>query len=377
MKKYLFATKTIAVSALSVGLLAGCQKPAPQNPIADTVKKFEEGRERASVQYGVRTVNHRDQNLTSVDCVVFNQAAQSPMPIDDVGAMTAYVDAMQLRIQSGCASLEQALPQYETSRRALISSWENTINQSPYNIQNMLRNSNMGRLIDSQIKNVSSEEKSCWGQVGRAKREKGSASNIGTLTRTCAQKASWGRTEHQCTNAWNIITSHQYAQGNRDDWSYLSELVARYRWMYNSCSPSAAQEYVQFHSTVPQHLFQGPAYRFTISIDPVLRCQIQGVNDKKSRRVSYKAHTEYTQCAQKLGLRGLYTGDMLPNLITAKELNDTNAWLFNPLRSAENPQLWSFNDCEKNMISQLQTQGVNQVPPQILKNYCLRLQRKQ
>ena len=363
--------------ALVVTAMVGCSKPAPKSPIADTVKAFENDRKVGLQEYGAKSVASSRQNISSTDCMVFEEAAKKPLPTT-LGGLSAYTESMRVRVFAGCVKPEVGLTDYETARRALLNSWTQTRQNLPSTTDILLTSSNMGKLIEDITQEVVTEEMACQAQLGENKRDRESGASVNSVSKRCSRDSAASKPKKQCLNAWINSYAHQAARGPRDDLSTLSELVSRYHMVYLACSPAAAQEYVQFHSTVPPHLFQQQAYRLSIPIDPILQCQIQEIRNKMSRKAPYRAEREWVECAKRYQLNSMYTADQMPHLITEEMITGKDtSWLFDPSKAQENPKLWDFNECEKQTISLMRSYGLNLTSPQALKRYCVDQSRKQ
>ena len=357
--------------------MVGCQKPAPKSPIDDLVKQFETERKQGLSDYGVSTIQSSKQNISTVDCMVFEEAAKQPIPTS-LGRLSSYVEAMKLRAMAGCNKPQETVTQYESSRRALKTLWLAQQENVPSTTEILLKQSQMGKLVANQSQNVTTEETACQANEGVIKRQKGSRASVDTLQRECQKTNAASKTSDQCYNAWVVAYAHQTATGQRDDLSQLSELVSRYHMAYLTCSPSALPEYVQYHNTVPRELFAGPAYRLSVPVDPILQCQIQEVKRRMDKNAPYHPDRQWMDCAGKYKLVAMYTGETIPEVISTDMITGKDTkWLFDPTKAKDDPKLWNFNQCEQEAIALVRSYGLNLNSPQAIKRYCSRRTKRQ
>lgn len=371
-----FAAVVLAAITLVVG---GCKKQeeAP-SPIKGIVDQFEATRKVGMNEYGLSTVQSDRQKIGNIDCLVFNEAAKKPIPTT-LGGLSAFADSLYLRVEIGCAPTQEGLVQYETARRLLNQMWTAQISALPYTSQSLLKSSPLGNLVSKRIETVTSEHTVCLSLEGlRAQQEKNSLDLL-QIQQNCDRHTEARTTEAQCFNALSTVTAHAYAQGPRDTLAWAAELASRWRATFNVCTPTAAQEYMQFHSTVPRELFNGVGYRFAIPIDPVLQCSIQTIVTKRSNRTPYSPPREWAECGAKVTPYGnLYLNDQPPESFTVPILTDRDKrhWMYDPSLASINPQVWNFGECEKSTIAAMRQQGLNITSPDSIKRYCVVALRK-
>lgn len=367
------ALKTVVGSLMLLGLVA-CKKPeqAP-SPIRDIVKQFETDRRAGINAYGLSTITSSNQSISGVDCLVFNEAAKGTLPTT-LGGVSALSDAMYYRVALGCEKAQQSLTDYETTRRYLNTLWEKQLKDLPYTSQMLLKDSPLGKLVAKRISTVVTEQSVCISMIGQEVRQGRGGKTLQQIALNCSRTSAGSNVEKQCRNSQMVGLVHGGASGARDDAAWLSELASRWRSAFNVCSPTAVQEFVQFHNTVPRELFQGPAYRFSIPIDPVMQCSIQKVMEKRARNNSTNPGREWVDCGVKLykDFGVAYVRDQAPNVFSEEALNgeDSTHWLYNPKTASANPKLWSFGECEKNLAAEMSRNGLNVLSPQTLKNHC-------
>ena len=367
------ALKTVVGGMMLLGLVA-CKKPeAAPNPIRDIVKQFESDRRTGINQYGLSTITSSNQSIAGVDCLVFNEAARSTLP-NTLGGMSAFSDAMYYRMALGCEKTQQALTDYETTRRVLNTLWANQLKNLPYTSQMLLKDSPLGRLVVGRIDNIVTEQSVCISVKGLEAHQGQSAKTLKQLAMTCAKTSAGRNVEMQCGNARMVALVHNGAVGARDESAWMSELASRWRTAFNVCTNTSVQEFVQFHNTVPRELFQGPAYRFSIPIDPVMQCSIQSVMDKRARKLPTKPDREMVDCSTKLykEFGRAYIRDQAPGVFSKQTLDgmDKSQWIYNPKTASNNPQLWNFGQCERDLAAEMTRNGLNVLSPVALKNHC-------
>ncbi len=372
--------KTVVGSLMLLGLVACKKQEQAPSPIRDIVKQFEVDRRAGINAYGLSTITSGNQSVAGVDCLVFNEAAKGTLP-NTLGGMSALSDAMYYRMALGCEKTQQALTDYETTRRVLNTLWNNQLQNMPYTSQMLLKDSPLGKLVTTRIDTIVTEQSVCVSVKGLEAHQGQSSKTLRQIGVNCARTSAGYNVQSQCTNARMVALVHGGASGTRDNAAWMSELASRWRAAFNVCTNTSVQEFVQFHNTVPRELFKGPAYRFSIPVDPVMQCSIQQVMNKRARNFSTKPDREWVDCATKLykDFGRAYITDQAPKIFSKQALDgvDSSQWIYNPEAASRNPQLWNFGECEKNLAAQMARNGLNVLSPQALKNHCSRVSKEQ
>jgi hypothetical protein len=357
-------------------VLVACSKPQGHETATEKLKaSFDQARGVALVNYGLKTVTSKT-NLTSLDCLVFNQAAASlsghapaPTELGDWSALTA---AMRVRMAAGCAEALPALADYETARRGLAATWAAALNALPGSSRIEAEQGAMGKFITSQLDDVVTERGVCLAQTGVRNRTRRTTASMENLLRNCNSRPLDSGWAAECTTAWTAVAALDSARGPRTANVWLSELVERYKMAVMACSPTAAQEYVQFHQATPPVLFQGPAFRLAIPIDTLTNCTLSAVAETKTnpyRTVNPQA--SLNRCAKDMGFLNVFNSDFIPRVVSPSQLKATgDGWLFDPTQASLNPTLWTFNPCEVNLINRIRAAGINPASPKAIHRYC-------
>lgn len=365
--------KVVGATLLLGSLVACKQAPQTPSPIQGIVKQFESDRKVGIEQYGLRTITSMEQNIGGVDCLVFNEAAKSPIPTS-LGGLSAIADAMYYRMAVGCAPTQQALTDYETTRRLLNTAWNTQLQNLPYTSQMLLKESPLGKMVADRVSEVVTEQTVCLSLTGVQAQQAKDTKNLRQAYGRCSKSVAGRNTQMQCSNAQVVSATHAGAQGVRDESAWMSELASRWRLAFNVCAADSLNTYVAFHNTVPRDLFQGPAYRFSIPVDPVFQCEMQNVVNKRGRNWPARPDREWVECGRKLyeDFGAVYSADHPPEVFNKAILlgDDDKQWIYNPKNAARNPQQWNFGVCEKELAATMAGKGLNIPSPRALKIYC-------
>lgn len=375
------AFKTLVASMMLVAVV-GCKKsePAAPNPIRDIVKQFEVDRRTGINQYGLSTITSSNQSVVGVDCLVFNEAARGALPTS-LGQVSALSDAMYYRMALGCEKTQQALTDYETTRRVLDTLWKNQLKNLPYTSQMLLKESPLGNVVAKRIESIVTEQTVCISVEGIKAHQGQGSKTLRQIDGNCSKTYAGRNIQLQCQNAQMVALVQSGASGARDTSAWMSELASRWRAAFNVCKNTSVQEYVQFHNTVPRELFQGPAYRFSIPIDPVMQCSTQNIMNKGAKQTFSRPEHEWVSCANKLykDFGQAYIRDQPPRVFNKAVLDgvDNTQWIYNPQDASSNPQLWNLGQCERNLAAKMAQNGLNVLSPQALKNQCTLIAREE
>ena len=357
--------------------LFGCgKKQTDTTPpaVREFLTEFNAGQKELINEYGVSAVQSNQQNIRNTDCMVFEQTAKKSLP-RTLGDAAAYQESMRLRAILGCGpSVVEALTHYETARRNTLRLWTDTLNKQVPSLQIVLKSTAAGASIEKQTMAVLSEDMACRAERGfESRKDTRSSITIEKAARACQpEPVSSGVQDEVCRYSWYTAEGQKRASGERDTLSYMSELAGRYHLMFMQCSPQASAEYVAFHKTVPSALFNGPAYRFRVPIDPIMACHIHEMAERRAERRTSRAMHSYRLCAQKFKLEYTTINTKMPAIFTPGMLlgGEPYRWIYDPTRSVEDPLRWSFGECEKNLIGYLGKYQFHIVEPEGLKNFC-------
>lgn len=374
MNKLLLGTCLV----LALGACEKKEKPAP-TALDVFVSEFSQEYKQASVDFGVTGVNPKS-SVTTIDCMVFNQTSEQGLPTS-LGKLAAMQQSLRIRLYVGCAdNIPLGMAQYETARRQLKTLYDNTIANKTQSEQILIGQSNEAQFIKSLISDTANEVMSCRSNVAVSKRGTQARLQLDRTAHMCgAKQLSDSDYKQNCNQSWQNAQAHQTAQGVRDELSYMSELVSRYRSMFLSCYPQATHDYVAFHQTVPQQLFEGPAIRFKVPVDPVMQCGLQKLSALRNNGRSGKPIKEYLTCSREMGLQHLYVSYLMPDMFDSNTLQGKGKmgqWLINPQKMNLEPQRWQLNECQKTVAQYLTQHGYNLVQPEALANYCRRQDNK-
>lgn len=364
----------LIASALALALLMGCQQPQPKTPVDDLVASFEADRSRYAVEYGLRAVSSKNSTITSIDCMVFEQAALATPT--SLGQASALVDAMDYRSFLGCNDETLTLTRYETARRQLRDIWVSSLASLPSAMGPLAQQTRMGELIESQLNKAANEAMACAAEAGRDARINAKNSDSIAYAQSICRTNYQPQPKEICRQAWRVATAHLQAGGAFDDQAYLMQLLSRYRLMINYCSPQAPNEYVAIHAATPPHLFQSIAFRLQKPLDPIMQCTIARVAERAGSTMPANPAREHIECAAKWNYQSLYLEETPPWRFNEETVKN-GVWLFDPTKTQDDPELWTLGDCERQLIGVMQQQGLNPASPKGLKRYCKELRRRQ
>ena len=371
--------KSLGVLFLAI-VLVGCgqqdnsgERSTPTALDAFTTS-FAQDHQKASKDFGFVGITD-ETSITTTDCMVFDQASKQAIPTS-LGRLAALQQSLEIRLLMGCSeNVPLGLAQYETARRALRDLYANTLKDKTQSEKILIERSKEALFVQKQINNVANEVLACRANVALEKRK----TSRGTLrlektASTCAPDTLGASDyEENCTRSWQNAQAQEIARGRRDELSFLSELISRYRMTLLSCYPTATQEYLAFHKTVPPQLFKEAAIRFAYPLDPVMRCAIQDTALTRSKGHKGTPTKDFYECAGKLGMEALYRHYMIPDMFNADMLQgkgDFGDWLINPKKMNLEPNRWQLNDCQKTLAAYLVQNGYNLVQPEALALYC-------
>lgn len=354
----------------------GCAQQKNVNPIQHELQTFDTEFKKYSITYGLKTIQSKKQNISNIDCLVFNETAKNSIP-QNLGQLSAFTDSLYYRIFIGCVDPLNALTQYETARRVLKQQWDLTLQKMPYSSQSLFKQSPAGQKIEDQIKHVVTEQMVCYAQMGSQSKQSRSDKSIQKILNSCPSDKSITRIDQQCFYSSQNIFSLLNANQPMDDLAYISLYLSRYRQAFNVCGSNSSSLLWYTYQHTPPELFQQSLYRFSYPIDAVFQCSVDKITSFRSRQKTIVPKKAFVDCGKTFNLSSLYSYDSLPDLFSEDHIleKDKKKWLYNPQKSSENPEIWSFGDCEKTLISTLKQNHLNIVSPVTLRQYCL-MQKK-
>lgn len=343
--------------------------------VESTINAFMQDYEKSSVDFGVIQLKGEQQNIAGIDCMVFNQTAKTPLP-HTLGSATAHARSLYIRSIIGCSpSTVEGMTDYETSRRHLNTMWQGVLKSQAPTVKLALQQSNIGKMIETQVSMVANEQQACRTQKSIDVRALRHEYTLPAQMSECkVDHFGVGDQDFVCADAWNVTQAIVRAQGARDDLSYMAELGSRYHRMFLYCSPQDPAEYQAFHRTVPPHLFQAQAYRFRVPIDPIMACHIKETARRRQNKDAVLLSQNFLYCARDFNMGDLYVRSRAPYYLTPDMLGPVSKdpWMYNPLRMKDEPERWNLNDCQKQMINFLAQRGFNIPEPESLAYYCMK-----
>jgi len=373
----------VIVVALGAALFiyGGNKSKTKENPVVALIDTIREERNASRIEYGAAGFNGDSQTqISTINCHVFDKAARTEVK-GGTGDWMAMTESAGLAVVFGCSKDDKGLIRYEEMRRGLAKSWASDIAKLPENVRIQAINSKAGQTIQKQINTMPSMDMVCRQRKAVEQRVKGSSTaSFGSIQAACG---TGGQNKHEdlCNEAAYVIRAAAMAKGDKDKWSWIAELFARYHRMSNVCTPDDKQAYLAFHSTVPREIFKGYGYRLSIARDTVLECALDGTMKNIGGRINYKESIhDYRSsmmniCSKNTSFPGVYGHDMQPERITRAAILE-GPWNYNPEEIDNNPDSWRAGECGTITAQAMVNSGANPANPEALRRYCAKLNRR-